>query len=94
MRKFYQIYREHPILHQLVAEIPWGHNIVIMSKLNNPKEQAWYFRQTIEHGWSRAVIVHQIETKLYQRQVRVKLPNELAGELPDPEELRRLIEEE
>ena len=94
MRKFYQIYREHPILHQLVAEIPWGHNIVIMSKLNNPKEQAWYFRQTIEHGWSRAVLVHQIETKLYHRQVRVKLPNELAGELPDPEELRRLIEEE
>jgi len=47
-------------LPQVVGEIPWGHNLQLISKLEHPHERLWYARQTIEHGWSRAVLVHQI----------------------------------
>ena len=45
-----------------------GHNIALIEKLKNPPERLWYARQTVEHGWSRNVLVHQIESGLYRRQ--------------------------
>lgn len=51
-----------------VADIPWGHNIVLLQKLKDPAQRLWYARQTSEHGWSRAVLVHQIESDLFGRQ--------------------------
>jgi predicted nuclease of restriction endonuclease-like (RecB) superfamily len=57
-------------LPQVVAEIPWGHNIVLLQKLKAPQQRLWYARKTIEHGWSRAVLVHQIELDLYGREGR------------------------
>jgi predicted nuclease of restriction endonuclease-like (RecB) superfamily len=53
---------------QVVAQIPWGHNVRILDAINDPAEQEWYMRQTVEHGWSRNVLVHQIESGLYRRQ--------------------------
>jgi predicted nuclease of restriction endonuclease-like (RecB) superfamily len=57
-----------PILPQAVAEIPWGHNIVLVEKIKDPAERLWYARRTVEHGWSRNTLVHQIEGGLYRRQ--------------------------
>ena len=57
-------------LPQAAAEIPWGHNIALIEKLKDPIERLWYARQTTQQGWSRAVLVHQIETDLYRRQGR------------------------
>lgn len=51
-----------------VAEIPWAHNVIIIEKIKDPAERLWYAQETIEHGWSRAVLVHQIESGLYRRQ--------------------------
>lgn len=53
----------HPIAH-----IPWGHNIALVSKVKDPAERLWYAQKTIEQGWSRNVLTHQIESGLYQRQ--------------------------
>jgi predicted nuclease of restriction endonuclease-like (RecB) superfamily len=58
------------ILPQAVAEIPWGHNIVLIEKLRSPQERLWYARKTVEHGWSRSVLLHQIETGLHDRSGR------------------------
>ncbi|MCC6126882.1 MAG: DUF1016 family protein [Pirellulales bacterium] len=55
---------------QVVAEIPWGHNLQLISKLKNPLQRLWYAQKTVEHGWSRAILVHQIELDLYARQGR------------------------
>ncbi|HOY64392.1 MAG TPA: PDDEXK nuclease domain-containing protein [bacterium] len=55
-------------LTQLVSEIPWGHNIILFQRIKFPAERLWYVRQTLEHGWSRAVLEHQIESGLYERQ--------------------------
>lgn len=57
-------------LPQVVGEIPWGHNLQLLSKLDDPIKRFWYARQTIEHGWSRAVLVHQIESDAFARQAR------------------------
>ncbi|HVG45871.1 MAG TPA: PDDEXK nuclease domain-containing protein [Longimicrobium sp.] len=57
-------------LPQAVAEIPWGHNIVLMEKLRGPAERLWYARKTVEHGWSRSVLLHQIQTRLHARSGR------------------------
>ena len=51
-----------------LAQIPWGHNLVIISKSKTPEQALYYVAATITHGWSRAVLVHQIEGGLYQRE--------------------------
>ena len=51
-----------------ITSIPWGHNIAIISKCSSIKEALYYVNQTITHGWSRAVLVHQIESNLFARE--------------------------
>jgi predicted nuclease of restriction endonuclease-like (RecB) superfamily len=59
---------EPAILPQAVSEIPWGHNIVLLQKLKDPAVRLWYARQTVENGWSRAMLTHWIESDLHARQ--------------------------
>ena len=70
-------------LPQVVGEIPWGHNLQLLSKLNDPVKRLWYAKQTTEHGWSRAVLVHQIESDAFARQARA-ITN-FKRVLPDPQ---------
>lgn len=55
-------------IQQLVFQIPWGHNILIITKIKEFNEAIYYVNETIANGWSRAVLRHQIETELYNRQ--------------------------
>lgn len=68
MRSFAESWPDPEIVQQLVRQIPWGHNIALLMKLKNQQEREWYAIATVEHGWSRAVLVHQIESGLYHRQ--------------------------
>ncbi|MBY0552156.1 MAG: hypothetical protein K2W95_33055 [Candidatus Obscuribacterales bacterium] len=52
---------------QPVAQIPWGHNIVLLEKLKQPLERRWSAVRTMENGWSRAILTQQIESRLYHR---------------------------
>jgi predicted nuclease of restriction endonuclease-like (RecB) superfamily len=52
----------------VLCEIPWGHNVVLLEKVKDPAQRLWYANQTVRHGWSRAVLVHQIELDLFHRQ--------------------------
>src|ERR1039457_20884 len=70
MRAFAEAWPEESIVQQLVGQIPWGHNVRILDMVKIPDERNWYIRQTIENGWSRNVLVHQIESGLYKRQGR------------------------
>ena len=56
-RRFYETYHDQLNLRQLVAEIPWGHNLILLNSVKDPKQREWYIRQTIENGWSRAVLI-------------------------------------
>ena len=65
MRSFYEAYREFPILQQLVAEIPWGHHMLILGKTADIKEREYYIKATAEMGWSRNVLLNQIKANAY-----------------------------
>lgn len=68
MRQWYQFWaKEGVIAQQLVSQIPWGHNILVMSQCKDVKEALFYVQKTIQNNWSRAVLTHQIESRLFQR---------------------------
>jgi predicted nuclease of restriction endonuclease-like (RecB) superfamily len=56
------------LVQEVLSRIPWFHNCVLLDKVKDPAERLWYAQQTIENGWSRNVLVHQIESNLYARQ--------------------------
>ncbi len=51
-----------------LASLPWFHNVSLVEQVKDPKARQWYARAAIEFGWSRPVLLHQIETGLYTRQ--------------------------
>ncbi|MET0391876.1 MAG: PDDEXK nuclease domain-containing protein, partial [Chitinophagaceae bacterium] len=67
MRRFYEAYKDHSKLRQLVAEIPWGHNLLLLNKVLNPAESRYYAEATIQMGWSRKVLLNQIKAKAYNK---------------------------
>ncbi len=68
MRAFADAYRDREIVQQAVAQIPWGHNRVLLDKVKDHTQRLWYIQQTLEYGWSRAVLTHQIDSDLFGRQ--------------------------
>jgi predicted nuclease of restriction endonuclease-like (RecB) superfamily len=67
MRAFAEAWPEEPIVQQLVAQIPWGHNVRLLDQVKDRSAREWYARQTIENGWSRSVLEHWIESDLHAR---------------------------
>jgi predicted nuclease of restriction endonuclease-like (RecB) superfamily len=68
MRAFAEAWPDETIVQATLAQITWYHNIALVEKLATTEERLWYARQTVENGWSRNVLVHQIEGGLYRRQ--------------------------
>ncbi|WP_234891129.1 PDDEXK nuclease domain-containing protein [Agrobacterium vitis] len=68
MRAFAEAWPDGDFVQQVVALLPWGHNVRLLDALKTPGERTWYARQAIEHGWSRNVLVHQIDSNLFGRQ--------------------------
>jgi len=71
MKKWFEFYSKSEIdlekVQQLVGQIPWGQNVVIISKSRNIQEALFYSNKTIENNWSRSVLLHQIELNFYER---------------------------
>jgi predicted nuclease of restriction endonuclease-like (RecB) superfamily len=67
MRAFAEAWPDEQIVQQLVAPIPWGHNVRLLESVRDARTREWYARATLQHGWSRDVLVHQIERGLHQR---------------------------
>ncbi|EQA12484.1 hypothetical protein HPS174_1130 [Glaesserella parasuis 174] len=68
MRKFAQEWTEFEIVQGVLAQLPWYHQIALLDKLSDEQERLWYARKAIENGWSRNMLVHQIESQLFYRQ--------------------------
>ena len=67
MRKFYLAYKENEKLAPLVQEISWSHNIIIMEKCKDDFEREFYIKMSIKYGWSKTILVHQVEGGAYER---------------------------
>lgn len=96
MRAFYGAYRGGPgepapdgpsglpaIVPQAVAQLPWGHNVILLEKLKDPALRAWYAERAVRHGWSRAVLELQLGTRLHEREGRAV--TNFAATLPPPD---------
>jgi len=69
MAQFARTYTDFEIMQRTVAQIPWRHNIALLDKVKDKEQRDWYTSKVIEHGWSRDVLAHQIETNLFHRQI-------------------------
>lgn len=67
MKRFYNEYKEYGKVPQVVAQLPWGHNIVLFEKIKDKKIRMIYAKGAIENGWSRNILEFQIETKYHKR---------------------------
>ena len=70
MRAFAEAYPDEQFVQQVVAQLPWGHHVRLLDGVKDSAAREWYLRQAIQHGWSRDILVHQIESGLYPRQGR------------------------
>ena len=82
MAKLANTYPDEEFVQQAVAQIPWGHNTVLLDKLSSSEERLWYAEKVIENGWSRNVLIHQIEGGLYQRQAIASKITNFEARLP------------
>lgn len=71
------------LIEKLVKSIPWGHNQRIMYKCKNIEEALFYVQKTMDNGWSRTVLEHQIDSDLYHRQG--KAITNFQSKLPEPQ---------
>lgn len=67
MRAFAEAWPDAEIVQQAVGQLPWGHNLVLLSRLKDPEQRLAYARSAITHGWSRNVLNIHIETRLLER---------------------------
>lgn len=67
MRAFSEAWPDEAIVQQVVGRLPWGHNVRLMDLVKTTEERLWYAQAAVEHGWSRNVLVLQIEGGLYRR---------------------------
>ena len=83
MRAFADAYPEEAIVQQVAGQIPWFHNCILLDKVKDRDQRLWYARAVVEHGWSRNVLAHHIETNLFARQG--KAITNFARTLPAPQ---------
>jgi len=85
MSKFTKEYPEIEFVQQVVAQLPWGQNIVLIDKVADLQERKWYMQQIISGGWSRARLLNNLENKTYQRQTNQSKPDNFSLTLPSPQ---------
>jgi predicted nuclease of restriction endonuclease-like (RecB) superfamily len=71
------------LLRQLVAEVPWGQNLLILNKLSDSTARLYYLRATAQFGWSRNVLLNQIKAGAYERAVVEKKTHNFPLALPE-----------
>lgn len=75
--------REQEIIIELITLIPWGHNREIITKCKELHEALFYVIEAIRNNWSRNVLIHQIESRLFKRKGKAITNFELT--LPKPQ---------
>ncbi|WP_312601657.1 MULTISPECIES: PDDEXK nuclease domain-containing protein [Pseudomonas] len=69
MRQFYEAYRNEPSLAALVRQLPWTHNLIILSQSKRPEEREFYLRLAMQEQWSSRELERQFKSALFERSV-------------------------
>ncbi|KIJ88513.1 PDDEXK nuclease domain-containing protein, partial [Rickettsia asembonensis] len=68
MRHFAEEYQDIKFVQEVLAQLTWYHNITLIDKVSKKQDRLFYVKQAIEYGWSRNMMVTQIELELHKRQ--------------------------
>lgn len=80
MRAFAEAWPDHDdFVQRPVAQLPWGHVLELLDKLDDQGQRDWYAAKDAHYGWSRPVLAHQITTRLHEREAAA--PTNFAGAL-------------
>ena len=85
MAKLAAEYPDKEFVQTVSAQIPWSHNCAILDQVKEHDKRVWYINKTIENGWSHSVLIHQIESGLYERQEIVEKITNFERHLPTPQ---------
>lgn len=85
MAKFALAYPNREFVQTVSAQIPWSHNTAILDKVKDQEQRIWYIKKAAENGWSHSVLIHQIESGLYQRQAIAEKVSNYSNRLPVPQ---------
>jgi len=83
MRRFYLAYKDLPNMRRLVAEIPWGQNLTILTKVKDDGARKYYLESTKKCSWTRPVLAMQIESQAYERHVLQNKQHNFEHSLPE-----------
>lgn len=67
MRSFAEAWPDQAIVQQAVGQLPWGHNVILLTKLKDPQQRLIYAHAALQHGWSRNMLDIHIDTQLLER---------------------------
>ncbi len=84
MRKFAEEYSDVEFVQQVVAQISWSHNLVLLDRVKEKEVRMWYIKKCVENKWSRNVLIHQIESNLHGRQNVVEKTTNYGSVLDKP----------
>lgn len=68
MRKFASEYPDAQIVQEVLAQLTWYHNVTLLDKISDKQIRLFYVKHAIENGWSRNIMVMQMELSLHKRQ--------------------------
>ena len=85
MAKFAAEYPDGEFVQEVLAQITWYHHIALMDKVKDKSKAIWYAENTIKNGWSRNVLVHQMESGLYERQAIAEKISNFENRLSAPQ---------
>ncbi|MFI3326445.1 MAG: PDDEXK nuclease domain-containing protein [Clostridia bacterium] len=84
MRKFAEMFEDIQNLQVPLADLTWYHLQTLMDKTSDNSEYIWYANKVLKNGWSRNILLHQIETRLYQRQTIAEKTDNFSNTLVSP----------
>ena len=85
MRKFAEMFPKIEIVQAALAQLTWYHLQLLMDKVSDRAIYLWYANKTIENGWSRNILMHQISLKLYESQAIAKKATNFERTLTSPQ---------
>ena len=85
MKRFYLEYKDEEILPPAVAKLPWTHNIMLIEKIKDKNIRFWYANEAANSNWSKIVLDHQIDMKLYERKALSDKKNNFKNTLIEPQ---------
>jgi predicted nuclease of restriction endonuclease-like (RecB) superfamily len=93
MRALAEAWPDSSIVQQLIAQLPWGHNLRVLDRIKDRPTREWYLRAALEYGWSQDVLVLQIKSGLHEREGKALTNFQRSLPPPDSDLAERILKD-